>query len=231
MSKIVKRCRFRLIGLTFFIFAWMPKQAVCNSLQTAVHFLKKQYFVPNWHYRSYAGMLLWVADKCLSGFQESIIVVSSKRAFPFMSHKTGFCKVQSAWGTWSFEKHLSLRHTIKARGPWEDKRRAPYIILCVTAKLRDTHDVGRSITSACNAVKHSSGVYIIMWQRTWGILWLNIIETIRELILICLVLEIKPWRLTSGAVARSNRRYTSAASPLVLQAKARQREHCISLAF
>lgn len=146
----------------------MPKQAVCISLQTAVHFCKKQYFVPNWHYRSSAGMLLWVSDKCLSGFQESIIVVCSKGAFPFMSHKTGFCKVQSAWGTWSFEKHLSLRHTIKARGPWEDKRRAPYIILCVTAKLRDTHDVGRSITAACNAMKHSSGVYIIMWQRTWG---------------------------------------------------------------
>lgn len=201
----------------------MPKQAVCISLQTAVHSLKKQYFVPNWHYRSSTGMLLWVSDKCLSGFQESIIVVCSKVAFPFMSHKTGFCKVQSAWGTWSFEKHLSLRHTIKARGPWEDKRRAPYIILCVTAKLRDTHDVGRSITSACNAVKHSSGVHIIMWQRTWGILWLNIIETILELILICLVLEIKPWRLTSGVVARSHRRYTSAASPLMLQAKARQR--------
>lgn len=128
----------------------MPKQAVCISFQTVVHICKKkkQYFVPNWHYRSSAGMLLWVSDKCLSGFQESIIAVCSKRAFPFMSHKTGFCKVQSAWGTWSFEKHLSLRHTIKARGPWEDKRRAPYIILCVTAKLRDTHDVGRSITSA-----------------------------------------------------------------------------------
>ncbi len=127
----------------------MPKQAVCISLQIAVHVSKTHYFIPNWHYRSSAGMLLWVSDKCFSGFQESIIVVCSKGAFPFMSHKTGFCKVQSAWGTWSFEKHLSLRHTIKARGPWEDKQRAPYIILCVTAKLRDTHDVGRSITSAC----------------------------------------------------------------------------------
>lgn len=205
----------------------MPKQAVCTSLQIAVHVSKTHYFVPNWHYRSSAGMLLWVSDKRLSGFQESIIVVCSKGAFPFMSHKTGFCKVQSTWGTWSFEKHLSLRHTIKAWGPWEDKQRAPYIILCVTAKLRDTHDVGRSITSAC---KHRSGIYIIMWQRTWGILWLNIIETIQELILICLALEIKACRSSRGLDREAPQVYEHRFSPDAA-GKGETTAHCISLAF